>query len=661
MHHLPRLLIASAAMLVSGLLNATPTVEDFVKRPAYGVAQISPDGQFLAITVDQGEQDVLTILRTSDLQPLKVNVLPEKKSIGEFHWISDNRLIFNAVKKMGGYAAPFSLGEWYAVNADGTQATPVIFRGSRDATQRSKAVFMEMFSILDTLDEDPRSVIMQSRYPRSSEGVGTQVVRVDTITGRRQVLATAPKANCSITLDANKEPRFSVCSSTRNEDGEFDERTELYRRDGQGWTLVNASATDGKHLWIYRTTSDGTVYALQDDGRQPAAIGTLDTTTGVFTTLHQDPVAEVDSGIWSTDRSRLIGVITAAGAPNVTLIDDTHEDAGLYSSLAEAFPGQLVEFSSHTRDGKLLVVSVSSDSNPGELYLYDRNTGQARFLMSRYPNLDVEQMASVRAFSFTARDGLQIHAFLTTPRGAEGALPLIVNPHGGPIGVRDSWNFNPEAQLFASRGYATLQINYRGSSGYGKAFQDAGHQQWGEGIQNDIIDATRHLISEGRIDSQRICIYGGSFGGYSALMAPIRAPELFQCAFGYVGVYDLSMMFTRGDVRQSDSGLRYLRRTLGTSRDTWRQNSPAERAREVRIPVYLAAGARDQRTPPEQTEKMHAALVAAGNRPEGMIIQSGEMHGFYDNDNRVRLYTAMLEFFDRHIGQRAASQPQAMD
>lgn len=651
MKHLMSLTLALAITSTFSAHAQQYSVKDFVGHSAYGTARISPTGEYLAVTVDHGDQDILTILRTSDLKILKVNQLPDKKSVGQFSWIAPDRIMFNAVKKMGGFAQPFNTGEWFAVNADGSQAVPVISYGTRDATQRGKTVGMESYSLLDTLKDDDRNVVMQARYPRSTDGAGTEVYRVDTVSGRRTSLGRAPKSNCSIALDAGKEPRFAVCSSDRNEAGEYDERTELYRREGQNWNLINSSKTDGKHLWVERATDDGTVFATQDDGKAPPAIGTLDTSTGEFKQLFVDPVAEISRNIWSTDRNTLIGVVTEAGAPKVTMLNESHPDAELYASLAGAFDGQMVDFSSYTDDGKKILVSVYSDSNPGELYLYDRDSGKARFLMTRQAQLDPKKMATTKPFSFTARDGRTIHAYLTIPNGSDGKnLPLIVNPHGGPIGPRDNWAFNPEAQLFASRGYATLQVNYRGSGGYGKAFQDAGHQQWGEGIQNDILDATHWTIQNGYANRERICIYGGSFGGYSSLMAPIREPGLFQCTFGYVGVYDIDMMFKRGDIPESSSGQRFLRRTHGTEPATWAQNSPAQRAGEVKIPVYLAAGARDVRTPPEQTELMAKALTAAGNKPEGVIIQSGEMHGFYGEDARINVYTVMLDFFQRHIG-----------
>ncbi|MGH8027913.1 MAG: alpha/beta hydrolase family protein, partial [Pseudoxanthomonas sp.] len=164
---------------------------------------------------------------------------------------------------------------------------------------------------------------------------------------------------------------------------------------------------------------------------------------------------------------------------------------------------------------------------------------------------------------------------------------------------------------------------------------------------------------QGYADKDRICIYGGSFGGYSSLMAPAREPGLYKCAFGYVGVYDMEMMFDKGDIPQRESGLRYLRRTLGTDKSELRATSPTSLAKSIKIPVYLAAGARDVRAVPEQTEAMNQALIAAGNPPEGMIIQSGEMHGFYKEENNLKLYTEMLDFFARHIGGAGAGATKA--
>ncbi|KQZ60035.1 MULTISPECIES: S9 family peptidase [unclassified Lysobacter] len=646
------LALCAASAQAADAPSGAPSIADFVRHPTYSGAKISPSGEYLALTVDRGDQDVLTVLRTKDLSVVKVNQLPDEKSVGQFEWVSPERLIFNSVKKLGRYAQPFGTGEWYGVNADGTQPRPLVFYGTRDATQRGKQVGNERFQLLDTLRDDDVNVIMAVTSPRSSEGSGTELVLFDTLTGRRKSLARAPRENCEIALDAAKAPRFAICYDDEDAQGNFDSQNELYRRGDDGkWTLINSSKSSGKHLSVIGTSTDGLIYANQSDGKKPEALGTIDPATGVFNSLFEDAVSDPAGYITSADGDTILGVITEAGAPRVTMVDEKHPDAEIYASLAGAFPGQLVRFSSATKDGKKIVVSVVSDKNPGELYLYDRDTGKARFLMQGRKWLDPKKMASVKPFSMTTRDGLKIHGYLTIPNGSDGKnLPMIVNVHGGPMGPRDDWAFNWETQMLASRGYLVMQINYRGSGGFGKGFQDMGYGTWATGIMNDIIDATKWTINQGYADGDRVCIYGGSFGGYASLMAPTIDQTLFKCSFGYVGAYDIDVQLTKSDTSDRESGRRYMARAFGKTKAEQDAMSPVKHADKFKIPVYLAAGARDPRCPPENTESMNKALIAAGNPPEGMIIQSGEMHGFYKEENNQRLYTEMLNFFDRHIG-----------
>lgn len=646
-------MIAALGLLAGASATAAelPSVEHFMRHATYSSARISPDGKYLAIGVDRGGQDVLTVLRLSDLSLVKVNVLPDDKSVAGYRWVGDDRLIFTAIRKVGSFAQPFGTGEWYSVNADGSQPRSVIFYGSRGAAERSKEAGNASFSLLDPLEDDGRNVMMTMRTRRGEESSNTELVMVDTVSGNRRTIAKAPRENCQIEVDHEKQPRFALCYDQQDAQGRYDPRSVLYRLGDDGkWTQIGGGE-GGKELMVQWVAKDGSIYGMQDDGKAPAAFGEIDRATGEFRKLFQDPVAEVSNIIISPTDEKPLAVVTEAGVPRITMIDESHPDAELYGSLAAAFPGQVVNFSSATRDGKQVIVSVYSDRNPGELYLYDRGTGKARFLMKSREWVNPEESATVRAFSLKSRDGLTLYGYLTIPKGADPKnLPLIVNPHGGPMGPRDNWGYNPETQLFASRGYATLQVNFRGSGGYGRAFQDMAYGQWHTGIMNDIIDATRWAIDQGIADPDRVCIYGGSFGGYSALMAPAREPDLFKCAVGYVGMYDAQIQLRLSDTSDSQSGRRYLERAFGKTRAEQDEMSPISHVDKIKLPVFLAAGARDPRCPPEHTEKMYAALEAAGNKPEEMIIQSGEMHGFYDVDNRVNLYSKMLAFIGSHIG-----------
>ena len=247
-----------------------------------------------------------------------------------------------------------------------------------------------------------------------------------------------------------------------------------------------------------------------------------------------------------------------------------------------------------------------------------------------------------------------MHGFLTIPHGSDGKnLPLVVLPHGGPFQVSDEWGFNPEAQLLAAAGYAVLQVNFRGSSGYGRAFSQAGAREWGGKMQDDVTDATRWAIDQGIADPRRICIYGASYGAYAALEGVAKEPSLYKCAAGYVGVYDLPLMFGKGDTRELESGRNYLHDWIGEPSELGKV-SPVNQAASIKVPVFLAAGGQDERAPIEHSERMEKALRNAGVPVETLFIRS-EGHGFYTTEHQVQFYTKLLDFLARNIGSGATA------
>lgn len=227
------------------------TIEEFVKKPSYSSAKISPNGEYLAVSVEVGEQDVLVVLDTKTLKQISANRLPNEGSVGSFYWVGANRLMFTATKKFGRFAQPFGTGEWYAVDADGKKQTVLLSYEIRGNTTKWKRVSPgDRFSLLETIPEQGKSVIMQaSRYDSATEKSYSEIVELDIYDGRRTVLAKAPKENCSITLDAKNDPRFAVCSENNKDDVKLEDHSELYKRGDDGaWVLINKSKASGKHL-----------------------------------------------------------------------------------------------------------------------------------------------------------------------------------------------------------------------------------------------------------------------------------------------------------------------------------------------------------------------------------------------------------------------------
>ncbi|MBX3714263.1 MAG: S9 family peptidase [Lysobacter sp.] len=639
-------------------------IEHFVRADSLSELVISPTGKYLAMTVERDDADALVVLRTSDLKTLSANNLAKGDRFVSLHWSGPDRILFSAARSKGRYAERDDLEHWAAINADGSGFKRISIRRGNELGAVATTYKTGYFNLLDAPGGDDGKVLISQYILRSDKWL-EEIGEIDTFEGKLRPITRSPRLHCDVAMRLD-QPVLAVCPMKEGgrkrrkgatDDGHDDGGEEVYRYIGpHDWRLVKTYTGDAGRVALRGWSDEGRIYALHGDGRSTHAFGTLDPQTGAFTRLFQDPVADPSRFLSANDkRGTVIGVITEAGLPKIDVFDGDHPDAALYASLADLFPRRLVQPQSATRDGRRFLFHVGSDQSPGELYLYDRDASQASLLMRHREWLPAERMAKTRAFTSTTRDGVKVYGYLTVPHGSDGKrLPMIVSVHGGPVGVRDRWMFDNETQLLASRGYAVLRVNFRGSEGYGEAFGDKAYGQWGSGIMHDIIDATQWAIDQGHADRDRICIYGGSFGGYAAMMAPTLAPDLYRCAFGYVGLYDADIQMKKSDTARTEEGRGYLVRALGATAEARAAISPVKRAHLIRIPVYLAAGADDERCPPEHTTAMQKALTAAGNPPEGVIIQKGEGHGFEKPENNLRLYTEMLAFFERHIGDGAA-------
>jgi acylaminoacyl-peptidase len=303
----------------------------------------------------------------------------------------------------------------------------------------------------------------------------------------------------------------------------------------------------------------------------------------------------------------------------------------------------------------LAILSVRSANHPVEFYIYDIKNKQLSYLLNASPWLKAEQLAQTQAIFYKSRDGLDIHAILTLPDNKEAKnLPLIMLPHGGPHGPRDYLDYDSDAKVLAQHGYAVLQPNFRGSGGFGRSFLQAGYQNWGTTMIDDMTDGVLHLVKEGIVDQNRVCAYGGSYGGYAALMSAVREPDLYKCTVGFVGVFDLNLMYTDGDIPQRKSGINYLEMAIGRDQQRLDAQSPIKHLDKLKAPVFIIHGKEDQRVPIIHADRLRAELEKR-NHPFEWLVKEKEGHGFYKPENNVERWEKMLAFFDKYIGDSRAA------
>ena len=629
---------ALAAVPATAKSPADIPIGDFWKQSEFVNIQISPDGKHFGAIVPDEETRALVIFQRGDRKVTGVARFTDSRQVASFQWISPERVAFTMSERQGRLVAPQGRGELLFMDINGKDRAGY-GGGGRGA-------------VLTSTLRDSDDYVVVTDYVRSqrSEGGEQILYKVNAKTARSQRLAFSPVPSSSFLVTRDGEARVAAGSQGWQQ-GEV-----WYRSDkDKEWRKIFSEKDSGRSMNPWFMDTDGVHFFAQvSEKAGPDGVYRVDP-NGKMELVARDEISDPTGSVRDMVDGELIAVEFAATVPKRVYLKPDHPDAKVLKSLEKSFPDQWVSLVNATYDGKTMVFLVRSDRNPGEFFLYDRSSGKATYLASTRQWIDPELMSPMKPIQYTARDGRNIHGWLTVPKDSDGKnLPLIVNPHGGPFGVTDFWGYEPEVQLFASRGYAVLQVNFRGSGGFGKEFTEAGYRQWGGTMQDDLTDATQWAIEQGIADSNRICISGGSYGAYAALMGVVKEPDLYRCAMGFVGVYDMTVMDSRGDVSESDSGQDFLSTVLGDDDSALALVSPNKQASKIKAGVFLAAGKEDRRAPPVHTERMYDALASAGKAPEEKLIQKGEGHGYYKTENNVNLYTKMLAFFDKYIGPKAS-------
>ena len=478
------------------------------------------------------------------------------------------------------------------------------------------------------------------------------VYRLNLTTGKRELLLENTQNISNFVFDLEGNARLAVRQTP-------DGSTEFLRIDGNRLLPIYECGYD-ESCRPYRFHKDGKkLYVVSNKGADVdlTRLILMDAQTGRTDLVESDPEDQVDFGsaIFSSATDELIATVYVGDRVRIYPRDD--DTALVLEALRDRFPQADFGFISATQDMRLLLVGVSRDVDPGSVYVLQRDDNDLELLFRSRPELPLEYLSSMEPIRYIARDGLEIPAYLTLPKGVEPTdLPLVVAPHGGPWS-RDIWGYDPYSQFLANRGYAVLQPNFRSSSGYGKAFLNAGNRTWGTGaMQHDITDGVNYLIEQGIADPQRIGIFGGSYGGYATLAGVTFTPELYACGVPYVAPSNLISLIESFPAywRPRLEGTWYKRvgdPEIEADRKDLTERSPLFHADRIQAPLLVVHGANDSRVKRAESDRIVAALYER-NREVEYLVAPDEGHGFRARENRLALAAAAEKFLARHLGGR---------
>lgn len=641
-------MMGAALLLLSAGAFATPTgqvpLKDLARHEQYRNVKISPDGEYLAATAVVKDKTVLSLIHLADMKGVNLQPL-DRDDVLDFWWVGSHRVVFTVTQRIFGLDGIYANGELYAVNGDGSGKS-VLYSARRSLGGEGFAeVLGRIGNTGRLLIETTPSLARCDRGPYpTARSLGPD--------GHMEVIATAPICGATFVADNQGTVRFAYATDE-------DQFVKVYYRATQDapWQLVLDEAKTKAREIPLRFNRDGTAAYFECGGANGVGgVCLWNTTTREMKTIWSGAESGHEKLLATFDGQDVFAIMSMPGRPAITLLDKNASESRLLAGIMQQFPGQQVELSDNSADGKKIIFHVRSDTNPGEFYLFDVDARKASFLLADRPWIKPEQMAMQEPVALKARDGNTLHGYLTKPLGREkdSRAPLVVYIHGGPYGIRDRWEFDPYVQALATRGYAVLQVNFRGSGGYGDAFLKAGIREWGGKMQDDVTDATQWAIAQGVADPQRICIFGASYGGYSALEGAVKEPDLYKCAIGYAGIYDLRRWMVHGDIPTSRFGKNYLKMALGEDEKDIAARSPIAHIDKLTTKVMLIVGGIDERVPEEQAKRLRDEMRDHHMEPE-WLYDATEGHGFYREDHIAELFQKLIAFLDRNIGAGSAA------
>ena len=645
------LILSLAFVLTFNLFAEIGLTDDFIKRfsslPSFTNVDISPDGKMISVLTKMPDNKKgLSIFNADDLSLINTITLTKEEEIGNYYWVNNERLLIS-ISYYNSWGRG-SRGEFFAINFDSSKPAYVFGLRSRQTSARSKAIDKFSYGYVENiLENDDKHVLLSvNTFGQENNGGFATAIKMNVYNGQQRKLGKSPLAGGNFVTDSKGIPRFAVGSDIDNN------TVTMYRSSKKAeWEVLSKTPYgEGEIFPVNISKDDSTIHILDSTETSTYQLKEIDTNTGKTEVIFHHPKYDAYPQIID---DTVMGATFNPGyaqaywfETNDPLQNSILQAVQSFNGNIEIFDKKEISLVALSKKKDKLIINVSDSVSSSKYYLYDLEKNQMKYLLTMWPEIDDAGLEAEVPFNFVNSDGVTIHGYYTrAKKQQEGqAAPMIVVPHGGPH-ARDTWGFDPDTHIFSQAGYAVLKVNFRGSTGYGKEFTKLGFGEWGGDTQQDIIEATEWAIDQGIADAEKIGIYGGSFGGYSAAMAPMLRPDLYKSSVAYIGVFDLEMLYNEGDIRGIKWGGKYLDKTLGQDPEKIKEMSPVHQAHRLQAPMIIVSGKEDQRAPIEHAYALADALEEAGKEHE-LIIVPKEGHGFRKPENRLMLYKKMLEHFD---------------
>jgi dipeptidyl aminopeptidase/acylaminoacyl peptidase len=616
-------------------------IELFFDDQSVRQAIISPDGTLVAMIAPNNGRYSVAVLDTKDGK-LSVPVHFKDENISNVFWKGNDRLLFNSA--IDGHEIPLLA----SVDLQGKGYRRIL------EPRRTKDDFSLFFgSLLDRYPASDEHILItgytsesdaRKINPSAARNLTPTVYKVNVKTGRRAQVVGLDEGYTAGWFDRDGNQRLATLTEGR------EVTFRIRERNDRPWQVIKTFDVTDIRWDVQGLLADGhTVYLLDYTAEDRGVLRSLDLDTGRLSDpIFSPPEGEIVAVRFSPKRDRLLSV-TYEGAKRRTRWFDERWQT-IVRTLEAQYPEHDVTITSIAEDEKRFVFGISSDRDPGQYMLGDlKGAGlRVQLITAVRPAVKPALMSAMTPVKFTARDGLEIHGYLTKPQAAGGRRPpLLLMPHGGPFGVRDSWRYQGDVQFLANRGYAVLQVNYRGSGGYGRTFEYAGYKEWGGKMQDDLTDAVKWAVAEGHADADRIGIIGASYGGYAALAGVTMTPELYKVGINYVGVSDLRLI-TRYDLRTDAASKAYFEKAVGRDAALLSARSPVDHVANIRVPTLHAYGRNDPRVEFSHWEVLEKALKKH-NKPYEILIENKEGHGFEKQETAYKFYSTVEAFLAKYL------------